>query len=170
MVQDFLPTIASSGVLLKTIGNASSSIDFVFAMNVRESETFPPLLTPADIACVEEKMSAFRSKNKNRLFATNNNYFLPCFVPCLLPDFKSSGSQTIYEQRFLKDCVRIRLATAPPARSVRFESQIVVTRIAISCSCSGTTLNDGEICAQLNDIEHQHWTGFMGDDRDGLFT
>lgn len=67
---DFLPTVASTGVLvapLPLLANATgggpngtancSSVDLMFVLNVRESETMPPLLLPADMACVEEKLA-----------------------------------------------------------------------------------------------------------------
>lgn len=63
---DFLPTLASTGVLMAPLPKGStvepgarncSSVDFLFVLNVRESETMPPLLLPGDLACVEEKLA-----------------------------------------------------------------------------------------------------------------
>lgn len=58
----FLAAISSTGVLLKSLHQLKSSIDFAFILNVRESEAYPPLYQPQDLNCVEEKMSAYRSK------------------------------------------------------------------------------------------------------------
>lgn len=61
--QSLLSSISSTGVLLKSIDpTASSTIDFVFVLNVRESEAYPPLFLPEDLACVEDKLSGYRSK------------------------------------------------------------------------------------------------------------
>lgn len=62
LVENLLPSISSTGVLLKAIDSTPSSIDFVFVLNVRESETYPPLLLPQDLACVEDKLSGYRSE------------------------------------------------------------------------------------------------------------
>lgn len=60
---DVLPAISSTGVLLTSLNLTSkNSIDYVFVLNVRESEKYPPLLLKEDIACVEEKMQGFRCK------------------------------------------------------------------------------------------------------------
>lgn len=59
----FLAAISSTGVLLKSLHELKSSIDFAFVLNVRESEAYPPLYQPQDLNCVEEKMSAYRSKS-----------------------------------------------------------------------------------------------------------
>lgn len=61
LLENLIPSISSTGVLLKTIESTPSSIDFVFVLNVRESETYPPLLLPQDLACVEDKLSGYRS-------------------------------------------------------------------------------------------------------------
>lgn len=39
-----------------------SGIDYVFALNFRESIDFPPLLTSDDLGCVEKKLSEFKRK------------------------------------------------------------------------------------------------------------
>lgn len=59
---DVLPAIAGTGILLNSLNKTKSAIDFVFVMNVRESEAFPPLLLKQDIECVEDKMSGYRCK------------------------------------------------------------------------------------------------------------
>lgn len=77
------------------------------------------------------------------------------------------------EQKNLRICLRSRLAsTAQQSTHVvppNFESQIVVTRLTIQCGCDTVTLKDGEVCARLNPIERQKWTGFMGDTSNGLY-
>lgn len=57
----YLASISSTGVLLKALSNASSSLDFAFVLNIRESEAYPPLFSPQDLSCVEEKISAYKS-------------------------------------------------------------------------------------------------------------
>lgn len=77
------------------------------------------------------------------------------------------------EQKFLRLCLRARLAavasTAADAAHTHLESQIVVVRLSITCACPDGTLRDGEVCARLEPIERQRWTGFMGDARNGLY-
>lgn len=58
----FLASISSTGVLMKSLNNTRSSIDFAFVLNIRESEAYPPLFKPQDLNCVEEKISAYKSK------------------------------------------------------------------------------------------------------------
>lgn len=74
---DVLPAIATTGVLLASINRTKSSIDFVFVMNVRESERYPPLLLKQDIQCVEEKMQGFQCKSHNKIFLIKVNFFCP---------------------------------------------------------------------------------------------
>lgn len=140
--------------------NTPSSIDFVFVLNVRESETYPPLLLPQDLSCVEDKISAYRSKciamyirSLYNLLSTHSG-FNPEEVLAL-------------EKKFLTLCLHTRLSSSPPPKPMQLESQFVVTRLSITCSCSD--LKDGEICAKLNSIENQSWTGFMGNDKNGLY-
>lgn len=57
-----MSAVASTGVLLKPLMGGGKAIDYVFALNVRESEPFPPLLLPEDLACVEEKVKTFQSE------------------------------------------------------------------------------------------------------------
>lgn len=58
----FLASISSTGVLLSSLNGIKSSIDFAFILNIRESETYPPLLLPQDINCVDAKLNAYKSK------------------------------------------------------------------------------------------------------------
>lgn len=65
--QNLLSSISSTGVLVKPIDpTAPSTIDFVFVLNVRESEAYPPLFLPEDLACVEDKLNGYRSMNLKR--------------------------------------------------------------------------------------------------------
>lgn len=59
---DVLPAIAGTGILLNSLNKTKSAIDYVFVMNIRESEAFPPLMLKQDIECVEEKLSGYRCK------------------------------------------------------------------------------------------------------------
>lgn len=58
----FLASISSTGVLMQSLNKTRSSIDFAFVLNIRESEAYPPLFKPQDLNCVEEKISAYKSK------------------------------------------------------------------------------------------------------------
>lgn len=60
--QGILPAISSVGVLLKSIDNTNSTLDFVFVLTVRESELYPPLFLPEDVTCIEEKLNSYRSE------------------------------------------------------------------------------------------------------------
>lgn len=71
------------------------------------------------------------------------------------------------EKQFLKQCLLNRLSNLTPP-TPKYESQIVVTRISITCNC-GNDIKDGEICSKLQPIEKQKWTGFMGNSRNGLY-
>lgn len=59
--QNLLPAISSVGVLMKSVDNANSTLDFVFVLTVRESELYPPLFLPEDVACIEERLKRYRS-------------------------------------------------------------------------------------------------------------
>lgn len=61
----FLASISSTGVLMQSLNKTRSSIDFAFVLNIRESEAYPPLFKPQDLNCVEEKISAYKSKFLN---------------------------------------------------------------------------------------------------------
>lgn len=60
---DVLPAISGTGVLLNPLNKTRSAIDYVFVMNIRESEAFPPLLLKQDIECVEDRLSGYRCKS-----------------------------------------------------------------------------------------------------------
>lgn len=62
--QNILASISNTGTLAKPLDDAPSGIDFIFVLNVRESEVYPPLFLPEDLACVEDKMSGYKSKLK----------------------------------------------------------------------------------------------------------
>lgn len=133
----FLASISSTGVLLKSLNNTRSSLDFAFVLNIRESETYPPLFLPQDLNCVEEKISAYTIDNSR-----------------------------VLRKQFLKQCLSARLDNITP-NVPKYESQLVITRIGISCTCR--TLQSGEVCSELEDIETQRWTEFMGNNDNGVF-
>lgn len=183
-IRDFLPSVASTGVLLPTLpmtvpkdgdetATTTSSVDFVFVLNVRESETQPPLLLPVDLACVEEKLTMERDRFGGELNAREYEILSSQGNVKILPPFSDLTDLKLrmLEQKFLRVCLRQRLAVSMPARTVapNFESQIVVTRLRIQCGCDTVTLKDGEVCARLQPIEQQKWTGFMGDSANGLY-
>lgn len=61
--QNLISSISSTGVLVKSLNKTADSIlDFIFVMNVRESEIYPPLYLAEDIACVEEKMKNYQGE------------------------------------------------------------------------------------------------------------
>ncbi|KAH8374869.1 hypothetical protein KR200_007796, partial [Drosophila serrata] len=136
----YLASISSTGVLLKALGNASSSLDFAFVLNIRESEAYPPLFSPQDLSCVEEKISAYKSYTIDNL--------------------------RVLRKQFLKQCLSERLVDAEPALP-KFESQLVVTRIGITCTCR--TLRPGEVCSELDPLEGQRWREFMGNSGHGFY-
>ncbi|XP_017007303.2 uncharacterized protein [Drosophila takahashii] len=136
----YLASISSTGVLLKALGNASSSLDFAFVLNIRESEAYPPLFSPQDLSCVEEKISAYKSYTIDNL--------------------------RVLRKQFLKQCLSERLVDAEPALP-KFESQLVVTRIGIECTCR--SLRPGEVCSELDPLESQRWTEFMGNSGHGFY-
>lgn len=59
--QNLLAQISSTGVLLKSLEKTESTLDFVFVLNVRESELYPPLLLAEDVKCLEEKLNAYQT-------------------------------------------------------------------------------------------------------------
>ncbi|KAH8250371.1 hypothetical protein KR026_011709, partial [Drosophila bipectinata] len=159
----YLASISSTGVLLKALGNASSSLDFAFVLNIRESEAYPPLFSPQDLSCVEEKVSAYKSKSNFkkdplRERAEPNPVFH-------IPGFTIDSSRLLRKQ-FLKECLSERLVDAEPALP-KYESQLVVTRIGITCSCR--SLRPGEVCSELDPLESQRWTEFMGNSGHGYY-
>lgn len=58
--QNLLAQISSTGVLLKSLEKTASTLDFVFVLNVRESELYPPLVLREDVLCLEEKLNAYK--------------------------------------------------------------------------------------------------------------
>lgn len=49
----------------------------------------------------------------------------------------------------------------------QFESQIVVTRISIKCTCGD--LKTGEKCSTFKSMDDQKWTEFMGNLNSGVY-
>ncbi|XP_037946172.1 uncharacterized protein LOC119678428 [Teleopsis dalmanni] len=136
----FLASISSTGVLLKSLNGSKSSLDFVFILNIRESETYPPLLLAQDLKCVEKKISAYKSY--------------------------TAENMRLLKNQLLKKCLSERLGNISPS-TPRYESQLEVVRISISCSCH--SLLKGEVCSELDDVEAQRWTEFMGNDCHGFY-
>lgn len=60
--QNLLAQISSTGILLKPLDSAQSTLDFAFVLNVRESELYPPLLLPEDLKCLEDKVNAYQNE------------------------------------------------------------------------------------------------------------
>lgn len=63
--QNLLAQISSTGVLLKPLeanAQSTSTLDFVFVLNVRESEVYPPLLLAEDLKCLEDKMAVYQNE------------------------------------------------------------------------------------------------------------
>ncbi|KAH8359490.1 hypothetical protein KR093_007027, partial [Drosophila rubida] len=136
----YLASISSTGVLLKTLSDLSSTLDFVFVLNIRESEAYPPLFSPQDLSCVEEKISAYKSYTADNL--------------------------RVLRKQFLKQCLSERLVDADPALP-KYESQLIITRIGLTCTCH--PLQPGEVCSELDHIDAQRWTEFMGNDGNGFY-
>ncbi|XP_031637456.1 uncharacterized protein LOC116349932 [Contarinia nasturtii] len=136
--QNLLAQISSTGVLLKSLNNAPSTLDFVFVLNVRESELYPPLLLAEDMKCLEDKLAVYKDEFTSE-YARNN--------------------VELVEKQFLKECLIKRMPNLAP-HIYQFESQIVVTRISITCACGD--LKAGEKCSKFNSIDRQRWTEFMG--------
>ncbi|XP_030078764.1 uncharacterized protein LOC111604996 isoform X2 [Drosophila hydei] len=136
----YLSSISSTGVLLKALGNESSALDFAFVLNIRESEAYPPLFSPQDLSCVEEKISAYKSYTADNL--------------------------RVLRKQFLKQCLSERLVDTEPGLP-KYEAQLIITRIGITCTCR--TLQPGEVCSELDPIDAQRWTEFMGNDGNGYY-
>lgn len=133
---------------LNKSGNETKSvIDFVFVLNLRESETFPPLLLSADIDCIEERMNVARS-------------------------YRPENELLMLQKKYLKECLKNRLANIPidsfqPKQN--YETQIVITRLSISCKCSDDLKPNKEVCSTLNGMQQQKWTEFMGSNLNGIY-
>lgn len=150
--QNVLPAVSSTGVLVESLNkSAANSIDFVFVLNVRESETFPPLLLPADLQCVEERMASLNSYPAEiELIDIQKNVLKECLKNRLInsdmmaPDYQTSASRPSYE------------------------TQITIVRISISCTCSD--LNpQREVCSTFKGLKDQRWSEYMGNQLDGTY-
>ncbi|XP_058059906.1 uncharacterized protein LOC131210645 [Anopheles bellator] len=150
--ENILPSIASTGVLLKPIASSSvtspaapttgSTIDYVFVMNIRESEAYPPLFLDSDLSCIQEKLQAYRTYRNEDMLQL--------------------------EKKFLAQCLNARVPNLQPAYQ-RYETQIIVTRLEIGCSCSAELDPAREMCSQLHSYEQQRWTQYMGNEGDGRY-
>lgn len=142
--ENVLPTVSSSGVLVEPLNKENSSLDFVFVLNVRESESFPPLLLQSDIQCVEEKMARLGS-------------------------FPQENEIVEWQKNFLKECLKSRLINlqAKPNK-LAYETQITIVRLSVSCHCN--ELNPlKEVCSTFKNINQQKWTEYMGNQLDGAY-
>lgn len=143
--KNLLPIIASTGVLLKPLDNAPSTLDLVFVLNVRESELYPPLFLAEDLKCVEEKLGIYQNEYSS--------------------DYARANIEAV-EKQFVEQCIQQRLPNLEMQRT-QFESQVVVTRISIKCSCGSLTAD--EKCSKFNPIDKQKWTEFMGNLNNGFY-
>lgn len=142
--QKILPSISSTGVLVNSLKTSPNSIDYIFTLNVRASEAFPPILTQNDIQCVEDKMAALDGSYQDDVIN--------------------------WRDTFLKECIENRISYIDQSltQDQSYETQITVVRLSISCTCSG--LNEKkEICASFNNVKQQKWTEYMGNQLDGTF-
>lgn len=70
--QNLLAQISSTGVLLKPLDTAQSTLDFAFVLNVRESELYPPLLLADDLKCLEDKIAVYQNEfTSGEIFSGN---------------------------------------------------------------------------------------------------
>ncbi|XP_050068322.1 uncharacterized protein LOC126556841 [Anopheles maculipalpis] len=158
--ENILPSIASTGVLLKSVSNAGrdttttaasttpstlvpSTIDYVFVMNIRESEQYPPLFLDSDLSCIQEKMQAYRTYRNEDMVQLEKKFFAQC-LKARLPDFLTP-------------------------QFPRFETQIIVTRLEIGCGCSADLNPTREVCSKLHSYEQQRWTQYMGNEGHGRY-
>lgn len=146
--QNILPSISSTGVLVESLNKTNSTIDFVFILNVRESEAFPPLLLPTDVQCVEEKLSALGS-------------------------FPQANEVIEWQKNFLKECLKSRLMSLqsqdPQPQKPAYETQITIIRLSISCTCNYINPKK-EVCSTFKNINQQKWTEYMGNQLDGTYS
>lgn len=81
--QNLLAQISSTGILLKPLDAAQSTLDFVFVLNVRESELYPPLLLAEDLKCLEDKLAVYKdeftSGNVHCSFCVFKLFFFPFY-------------------------------------------------------------------------------------------
>lgn len=146
--QNVLPSISSTGVLVEALNKTNNTIDFVFVLNVRESEAFPPLLLQSDVQCVEDKMASLGS-------------------------FPQASEILEWQKNFLKDCLKNRLmsiqAPEPPPQRSSYETQITIIRLSITCTCNEINPKR-ETCASFKNINQQKWTEYMGNQLDGTYS
>lgn len=167
--QGILPTISSVGVLLKSLDSSNSTLDLVFLLTVRESELYPPLFLPEDVACIEDKLSRYRiaygktGQYLNKFLSATEFSKLIFYMHFL--EF-TQAERLRLEKLFLKSCLETRLPNLTPHNS-QYESQIVVTRLSIKCACG--ILKTGETCSTFKPIDEQKWTEFMGNSNNGLY-
>ncbi|XP_049287381.1 uncharacterized protein LOC125765902 [Anopheles funestus] len=155
--ENILPSIASTGVLLKSITSSTSTttpitstiapainptIDYVFVMNIRESEQYPPLFLDSDLSCIQEKMQAYRTYRNEDMVQL--------------------------EKKFFAQCLKARLPNLTP-QYPRFETQIIVTRLEIGCGCSADLNPAREVCSKLHSYDQQRWTQYMGNEGNGRY-
>lgn len=144
MNQNVLPSISSTGALVESLNKSNSTIDFVFILNVRESEVFPPLLLQSDVQCVEDKMSNLGS------FQQANEIIID------------------WQKNFLKECLKSRLVNNQQIEQrPSYETQITIIRLSITCTCND--LSPKEVCSTFRNINQQRWTEYMGRQLDGTY-
>jgi hypothetical protein len=145
--QNILPSVSSTGVLVESLNKTNSTIDFVFVLNVRESESFPPLLLQSDVKCVEEKMASLGS-------------------------FPQASEVIEWQKNFLKDCLKARLlnlSQEPLQPKLAYETQITIIRLSITCTCNEIN-PEKEVCSTFKPIKEQRWTEYMGNQLDGTYS
>ncbi|XP_053681189.1 uncharacterized protein LOC128732052 [Anopheles nili] len=154
--ENILPSISSTGLLLKSVSspgaatssttastlNANPTIDYVFVMNIRESERYPPLFLDSDLSCIQEKLQAYRT-------------------------YRSEDMLQL-EKKFLGQCLKARLPDMSPPYQ-RFETQIIITRLEIGCACSPDLNPTREVCSKLHSYDQQRWTQYMGNEGHGRY-
>lgn len=147
--QNVLPAVSSTGLLLESLNKSSlNSIDFVFVLNVRESETFPPLLLQSDLQCVEERMAS-------------------------LGAYPAEMELIDIQKNVLKDCLKSRLTNIEMSESLSasrpsYETQITIVRISISCTCNDLNPQH-EVCSTFKSLNDQKWVEYMGNQLDGTY-
>lgn len=134
--ENVLPSVSSTGVLVESLNKTNSTIDFVFILNVRESEAFPPLLLQSDVQCVEERMAA-------------------------LGTFPQSNEAIEWQKNVLKECLKSRLINMQPQEPLppkpAYETQITIIRLSITCTCNDLHPAK-EVCSTFNHINQQRWS------------
>ena len=95
--QNLLAQISSTGVLLKPLDTAQSTLDYVFVLNVRESELYPPLFLKDDIKCLEDKLAVYKDeftsgnniRSSFRLFERSLIYSCSCLSSIFIFNFQN---------------------------------------------------------------------------------